>query len=161
MKASSEQKFCRACGFGLDKVAELIAEQAPPASDRSNEANGDFPDDRLRKLEKWAVRALYALGGVLGSLMLGAIIFKVMIEKGRIFQGSILLMILAGIGLVSFLAYLDSARKKLALSRRNQHQRLTQAQETAKMLSESKLEMAPSVTEQTTASLEERIESRR
>jgi hypothetical protein len=82
-KASSGQKFCRACGFGLEKVEDLIAEQQSDSADQPGNANSD----RLRTLEKWATRALLALGGVLGGLMLWGIIAKVMIEKGRVFQG--------------------------------------------------------------------------
>lgn len=159
MKASAGQKFCRACGFGLEKVEQLIAEQKSVAVDQSTEATGGLSDDRMRRLEKWSVRALFTLGGILGGLMLWAIIGKVMIEKGKIFEGSIILMILAGAGLASFLGYLDSERKKSASTRLNQQPRLPQAEETVKMLSEPNLEMASSVTEHTTARLEEKLKT--
>jgi hypothetical protein len=152
-EASAGQKFCRACGFGLEKVEDLIAEQQSDSADQAGKANSD----RLRTLEKWAARALFALCGVLGGLMLWAIIVKVMIEKGRVFQGSIVLMMLAGVALALFLAYLDSERKKLAATRSNQQHSLPPAAETAKMLPESGIEMAASVTEHTTATLEEKI----
>jgi hypothetical protein len=158
-KASAGQKFCRACGFNLEKVGQLIADQKAAATDQTPEAAGRLSDDRLRTLEKWAARALFALGGALGGLMLWAIIAKMMIEKGKIFEGGIVLLILTGAVLASFLAYLDSERKKSASIRSNQQHRLPQAQETAKMLSEPNAEMAVSVTEQTTAHLEERAES--
>jgi hypothetical protein len=93
-------------------------------------------------------------------MLLGIIaVAKAMIEKGKIFQGSLVLMILAGAALGLVLAYLDSARKKSASARLNQKHRLPQAQETAKLLSEPNAEMAASVTEQTTARLEEKLES--
>lgn len=158
-KASAGQKFCRGCGFGLEKVEQLIADQRAAALDQTTGATGGLLDDRLRKIERWAVRALFTLGGILGGLMLWAIIAKVMIEKGRIFQGSVVLMILAGAALALFLAYLDSERKKLASARSNQQHGLPQAQETAKMLAEPNAEMAVSVTEQTTANLAERVEN--
>jgi uncharacterized Zn finger protein (UPF0148 family) len=158
-KASAGQKFCRACGFSLEKVEQLIADQKAAATEQPTVATAGLSDDWLRRLEKWAARGLFALGGILGGLMLWAIIAKVMIEKGRIFQGSVVLMILAAAALVMFLAYLDSERKKLASARSNQQHRLPQAQETAKMLSEANAEMAVSVTEQTTARLEEKLES--
>ena len=160
-KASIAQKFCRACGFGLEKVEQLVADhRAAAATEQTTEAAGGLSDDRLRTLEKWAARALFALGGVLGSLMLCAIIAKMMIEKGKIFEGGIVLLILIGVVLASFLAYLDSERKKSASARSNQQHRLPQAQETAKMLSEPNAEMAASVAEQTTTRLEEKLESR-
>jgi hypothetical protein len=159
MKALMGQKFCRACGFGLEKVEQLIADQRAAATDQIAGATGGLSDDWLRRLEKWAARALFALGGILGSLMLWAIIVKVMIEKGNILGGSIVLMIIAGAALASLLAYLDSERKKSASTRSNQQQRLPQAEETAKMLSEPSIETAASVTEHTTARLEEKIET--
>jgi zinc-ribbon domain len=159
-KAPAGQKFCRACGFGLEKVEQLIADQRAAATEQPAVAARGLSDDWLRKFEKCAVRALFAIGGVLGGLMLWAIIAKVMIEKGKIFEGGIILLILTGAVLASFLAYLDSERKKSASIRSNQQHRLTQAQETAKMLSEPNAEMAASVSEQTTTRLEEKLESR-
>jgi DNA-binding transcriptional MerR regulator len=157
-KASARQKFCRGCGFSLEKVEQLIADQKA-ATEQTTPATAGLSDDWLRRLEKWAARALFALCGVLGGLMLWAIIAKVMIEKGKIFQGSVVLMILAASVLVILLAYLDSERKKSASARSNQQHHLPQAQETAKMLSEPNAEMAASVTEQTTAKLARKIEN--
>jgi uncharacterized membrane protein len=158
-KASAGQKFCRGCGFSLEKVEQLIADQKAAATEQPTVATGRLSDDWLRRLEKWAARALFALGGILGGLMLWAIIAKVMIEKGRIFQGIIVLMILAAAALALFLAYLDSERRKSASAQSNQQHRLPQAQETAKMLSEANAEMAVSVTEQTTANMAEKIKN--
>jgi uncharacterized membrane protein len=158
-KASAGQKFCRSCGFSLEKIEQLVADQKAAATEQTTKATAGLSDDRLRRLEKWAAGALFALGGILGGLMLWAIIAKVMIEKGRIFQGIIVLMILAAAALALFLAYLDSERKKPASSRSNRQHRLPQAQETAKMLSEANAEMAVSVTEQTTTNLAEKIKN--
>jgi hypothetical protein len=158
-EASTDQKFCRACGFGLEKVAQLIAEEAATAPERTNEANAGPSDDRLRKLEKWALRALFALGGILGGLMLWGVIVKVMIEEGSVFKGSIILMIIAAMGLFAFLGYLESQRKKSVSTRSTQPPPPAPAQETARMLSEPDLDMAASVTEHTTARLEEKVEA--
>ena len=157
-KASSGQKFCRGCGFSLEKVEQLIADHRAAAADQTMEAAVGLSGAWLRALEKWAARALFTLGGILGGLMLWGIIAKVMIEKGRIFQGIVVLMILAAAALALFLAYLDSERRKSASARSNQQHHLPQTQETAKMLSEPNAEMAVSVTEQTTANLAEKFE---
>jgi zinc ribbon protein len=160
-KASTGQKYCRACGFGLEKVEQLVADQRAAATEQITVATGRFSDDWLRKFEKWAARALFAIGGVLGGLMLWAIIAKMMIEKGKIIEGGIVLLILTGAVLAVFLGYLDSERKKSASIQSNQQHRPSGGEETAKMLSEPNAEMATSVTEQTTARLEEKLESRR
>jgi len=158
-KASIGQKFCRACGFGLEKVEQLIADQRTGATEQTTVATGRLSDDWLRKFEKWAWRALFALGSVAVSLIIWAIIVKLMIKEGAIFAGSMLLMLVIGVVLLSFLAYLQEKRKNSASTQSNQGRRLPQAQETAKMLSEPNAEMVVSATEQTTAHLEKRLDS--
>jgi len=158
-KASAGQKFCRGCGFGLDKVKQLIADQRA-ATEQTTVATGRLSDEWLRKMEKWAARALLALGSIAVSLILWAIIVKLMIKEGAIFAGSMLLMLVIGVVLLSFLAYMQDKRKNSTSTQSNQQHRLPQAQETAKMLSEPNAEMAASVTEQTTTRLEEKLESR-
>src|SRR5215470_5220652 len=155
-KASIGQNFCRACGFGLEKVEQLIADQRA-STEQTTVATGRFSDDWLRKMEKWAARALLALGSIAVSLILWAIIVKLMIKEGAIFAGSMLLMLVIGVVLLTFLAYMQDKRKNSTSTRSNQQNRLPQAQETAKMLPEPNAEMAVSVTEQTTAHLEERL----
>ena len=158
-KASTGQKFCRACGFGLEMVEQLIADQRA-ATEQTTVATGRISDDWLRKFEKWATRALLALGSIAVSLILWAIIVKLMIKEGAIFPGSMLLMLVIGVVLLLFLVYLKEERKNSASTLSNQRHRLPQAQETAKMLSEPNAETAASVTEQTTTRLEEKLESR-
>ena len=158
-KASIGQKFCRACGFGLEMVEQLIADQRA-ATEQTTVATGRISDDWLRKFEKWATRALLALGSIAVSLILWAIIVKLMIKEGAIFPGSMLLMFVIGVVLLTFLAYMQDKRKNSTSTRSNQQHRLPQAQETAKMLSEPNAETAASVTEQTTTRLEEKLESR-
>jgi hypothetical protein len=159
-KALIGQKFCRACGFGLEKVEQLIADQRTDATEQTIVATGRLSDDWLRKFEKWVARALFAIGSVAVSLILWAIIVKLMIKEGAIFAGSMLLMLVIGVVLLGFLAYLQEKRKNSASDRSNQQHRLPQAQETAKMLPEPNAEMAASVTEQTTTRLEEKLEPR-
>jgi hypothetical protein len=158
IKASAGQKFCRACGFGLEKVEQLIVEQGTAGADQTTEAAGILSADWLRKFEKCAEGALLALCGIAISLILWAIITKVMIKEGGIFVGSMLLMLVVGVVLALFLAYLKE-RKNSASTPSNRQQRPTQAPETAKMLSEPNAEMAGGVTEHTTARLEEKIEA--
>jgi zinc-ribbon domain len=158
-KASIGQKFCRACGFGLEKVEQLISDQRTGATEQPIVTTGRLSDDWLRKFEKWAKRALLALGSIAISMILWGIIVKLMIKEGAIFQGSMLLMLVIGVVLLLFLVYLKEERKNSASTQSNQQHRLPQAQETAKMLSEPNAEMVASATEQTTAHLEERLDS--
>jgi type VI protein secretion system component VasK len=138
----------------------LIADQRTGATEQTVVTTGRLSDDWLRKFEKWAARALLALGSIAVSLILWAIIVKLMIKKGAIFAGSMLLMLVIGVVLLLFLAYMKERSKNSASTQSNQQHRLPQAQETAKMLSEPNAEIGASVTEQTTTRLEEKLESR-
>jgi hypothetical protein len=158
-KASANQKFCRSCGFGLEKVEQLVSEQKTAVTDLTTEATGKLSIYWMRRLEKWAVLALFTLGGAHGGVLLWKIIVNVMIEQGKIFEGATVLLILAIAALILFLAYLLSERKNSGAARSNPQQRLPeapQAVDTAKMLPEPNAEMAASVAEHTTAKLEEK-----
>jgi ABC-type uncharacterized transport system permease subunit len=160
-KASAGQKFCGGCGFSLEKVEQLIADQKAAVTEQTTLATAGLSDNWFRGLGKWATGAIFLLCGSLGGLMLLGLIAitKTMIEEGKIFQGIMMWMVLAAAALGLILAYLDSARKKPASARLNQQHRLPQAQVTAKLLSEPNAEMAASVTEQTTANLARKIEN--
>lgn len=159
-KASTSQKFCRACGFGLEKVEQLVTEQRTAVTDQTTEATGRLSNKCLRKLEKWAGVGLFAMGGIFFSLLIWAIIYKVMVKEGKIWEGATVLMIIGAAVLSAFLAYMHSEHiKKSPATRSNQPQRPLQSPETldtAKMLPEPNDDMAASVTEHTTARLEEK-----
>src|SRR5262245_19000922 len=156
-KASAGQKFCRACGFGLEKVERLIVDENAAAADQTTGATGGLSDERSRKLEKWIARALIALGAFFGGLILWAIIVKGMIEQGQMFAGSLGLLALAVAALAIFWAFLREMRGKSASTQSKEQKSLPQAPDTAKMLSEPDAEMTHSVTEHTTARLGERV----
>lgn len=157
-KASAGQKFCRACGFSLEKVEQLIADQKAADTEQTTRATAGLSDDWLRRLEKWVSRALMALCGITISLIIWTIIVNVMIKERGIFVGSMFLALVIGVVLASILAYLKGERINPASIRSYRQHHLSRAQETAKMLSEPSVEMAAGVTEQTTANLAERNE---
>ena len=62
-QTSADQKFCRSCGLGLEKIALSLNEQVPARMDQSLIA-------RQERLEKLGVGALSVFGlGVLGFLL--------------------------------------------------------------------------------------------
>ncbi len=79
-QASSDQKFCRAWGLGLGKVAQILAEEL---SGRAPEENLTQFRTRLNKLDRlWHV----ALAGFLTSfvgLIIWGIIDAIIIKKGH------------------------------------------------------------------------------
>ena len=71
-KTSTEQKFCRACGLGLEKIALSLTEQLPSGPDENMLSQKE-------RLERWGVAALSVFGvGILGLILWG-IVYKIMI----------------------------------------------------------------------------------
>ena len=55
-KTSVEQKFCRACGLGLEKIALSLTEQLPTRAD------DNLPSAEKARLERWGLAALSVFG---------------------------------------------------------------------------------------------------
>lgn len=164
--ATKQQKFCRACGFGLAKVVQLLEE-------------GDaFPDElrresaeRRQQIERWRDLAFYLFcsGAGIGVLtFIGyGIIYREMIIKGNLWEGAgYLFFILTG--LVGFvLMYLSLQAEKLKeeaklsqvkpLPRSADYlslEALLPAATTSNLLAEGRVEAVASITEDTTRTLQ-------
>lgn len=140
---SAESKFCRACGLNLEGVAQSLAEQLPQAE----------PDTDLQRRQR---RIEQLLSVVIGSAftvfvlaILWALIYKIIIVKGEILEGSIFLgLFLAAVTALILVVYRESLRESLAKRRKSQTT-LAEGRLTGK-LPESSFEPITSVTERTT-----------
>lgn len=142
-KTSIEQKFCRACGLGLEKIALSLTEQLPAG-----------PDENLmsqkERLERLGVAALSVFGaGVLGLILWG-IVYKMMIMQGKFLAGLALigLMILLGSGLLSVILFAKAKEAEEAAGKRKV--RHLEATPTKELLTQGNFEPVPSVTDRTT-----------
>ena len=145
-ETSAEQKFCRACGLGLEKIAHSVAEQLPAQMDDNLLA-------QKQRYERWGVMALsiFALGVL--SLIVYGIVYKVMIVKGDVAAGLTLLglLILVGSGLLSTYLFAKANEAAEATKRRLPvAEESKTADPTGKLLPEVRIEPLPSVTERTT-----------
>ena len=111
--AVQQQKFCRACGFSLEQVAQLLAESglAITASNRLSEV-----DERASLVEKWRAIAFYVFAASAGTGLLAffgyGIIYKMMIVSGNVIPGLLLLLFFLGaFSLVILQAYAENLRK--------------------------------------------------
>ena len=146
-KISLDQKFCRSCGLGLEKIAQSLSEQLPTKPDESLQ-------ERKNKLERLGVTALSIFGiGVLGFFiyMVG---YKLILSQGKILAalGVLGLIVVLGCGLLSVILFakaneVEEAKNK---SRRQPSKEMPEPKETAELLPESLLEPVPSVAERTT-----------
>ena len=78
-RTSEEQKFCRACGPGLEKVVQILDEQMPRELDESLLAR----KERLERLGM-ILRSIFG-AGLLGLLLYG-VAYKVIFVQGRTFE---------------------------------------------------------------------------
>lgn len=164
--ATKQQKFCRACGFGLAKVVQLLEE-------------GDvFPDElsremaeRRRQIERWRHLAFYLFCGGAGIGVLTfigySVIYCEMIIKGDLWEGACTLFLtltgLVGLVLMYLRLQAEELKAEAKLSQVKPLPRpadypsleaLPPAAATSNLLAEGRVESVASITEDTTRSLQ-------
>jgi len=151
VEASAKQKFCRACGLNLERFAQLLAELLPDGEDE----NVARARQRLRQLEKALEIAGWTAGSALGTLF--AFLGVFMMTQVSVPGGIVILVVgVVVIALMLVLGYQSSLNKQASGSFPSQPT-LPSAETTNKLLSEDQSRIAMSVTEQTTARLDEKV----
>ena len=144
-QTAPDQRFCRACGLGLEKIAQSLGEQCPERVDETLIA-------RKERLERLGVAALGVFGLGLLSFLAYAIGQK-LIAQGSLFAALVMIgvVIMLGSGLLSAILF---ARAKELGEEASKRQLPTNANAqnglTKELLSEGNLEPVPTVTERTT-----------
>ncbi|MBV9958286.1 MAG: hypothetical protein JO360_07690 [Acidobacteria bacterium] len=149
--AAAGQQFCRACGFNLEKVWPVVAEQLQITE--ADETSSGSVVHLLRKqhrIERWLSIALFCfIAPFIAAIILG-IVYKIMIVKGDYLSGAIFLAIfLAALTALALVVYRESVRDSLARRKVTPPDELP-AQPATKRLAEARFEPARSVTEHTT-----------
>jgi hypothetical protein len=157
-RATTNQKFCRSCGFSLEKVAQLLTEQSSlTASSQLSDDDVAQAQRRLKKLEGWlCLGAGGLLITVVGAAIWG-IIQNLIIEEGEVLPGILLIAFMLIVVTIAFSAsYVLKQREKLT-GRNPRGPILSPYTETTNPLPLAASADSPaSVTEHTTARLEER-----
>ena len=110
--AAVNQTFCRACGFHLEKVADLLGESQPPA------LSSDVArlQERQQKFERWAGIAGVATGALLLLLLSFVVFYQMILKGGAIALAGLLIIVFAlGAGIMGgFQTYSKHLKEKLA-----------------------------------------------
>jgi hypothetical protein len=144
-KTSTEQKFCRSCGLGLEKIALSLTEQLPTRVDENLISQKE-------RLERLGVAALSVFGaGVLGLILYG-IVYKIMITQGKLLAGLAFLglFIILGCGLLSTILFAKAKEAEKVAGKRQISDANVAPAPTKELLSEGNFEPVPSVTDRTT-----------
>jgi hypothetical protein len=142
---SSDQSFCRACGLGLEKIAQSLVEQRPNEFEESLQ-------QRKERIERWGVAALSVFG--LGVLSIPLYKIVMMMLEGRVLAGLgfLALMVVLGCGLLAAILFAKAnevGEAKLK-GRVGSSATLSKTNTTAKLLPSDQLDPVPSVTDRTT-----------
>lgn len=144
-KTSSDEKFCRKCGLGLEKIALSLGEQLPARVDDDLLA-------RKERLEKWGVAALSVFGlGVL-AIFIYALSQKLITSASLVtFLPLIGFFIMFGCGIGSVILFaLARELGEKAGKRQLPANPPALPGSTRELLPEGRLEPVPTVTERTT-----------
>jgi hypothetical protein len=154
-KTSTEHRFCRACGLGLEKFALLLAEQLPVGETGRAQAEELARLAVLgRRVESWATAAVGTLIALLVGAVFYGIVVKLIIGKGEVVAGLFFLcLILQGLVSVGLIVYREHLKEKMQKKEKlGEHLEPLPAggKAAGRLLPESRFEPVPSVTEGTT-----------
>ena len=140
----AEQKFCRSCGLSLEKAVQSLAEQLPALE----------LDKSLRERQRKVDRLITIVAGSAISIVvvgvLWGIIYGIIIVKGEIIAGLFLLAFIVGMVLFGLLSIYRDSLRKAAGKRQLSEPTPPLVADTGRLLSESRVEPIPSITERTT-----------
>jgi hypothetical protein len=113
-QATFTQHFCRSCGFSLEKVPQLVAEQGPPIPKLSTEETNKL-QQRQRKIEQAQNIAAASVGVLAAISFLSGLIYLLAAGNMPLIPGVILLVVmLGGIAAGSLAIYSESLKKNLS-----------------------------------------------
>jgi hypothetical protein len=109
---SADQKFCRSCGLGLQKVAQSLGEQLPTKLDLSLQ-------QKKERFEKLGLAALGIFGAGLLIPILYSIIYTKMWVQGKITAGlgSLAIVVILGFGLLAAILFAKANEVKETAAR--------------------------------------------
>ena len=144
-KSSVDQRFCRSCGLGLEKVSQSLTEQLPNASALNLQ-------QQKEKLQRLGMVALGVFGFGVGSFILYSVFYKLMVSQGKVMAalGVLGVLIMIASGLASVILFAKANEVKEVPPGRIDRAELSNERTTQELLSERRPVPSFSVTDRTT-----------
>ena len=150
-EAPVTQKFCRSCGFSLEKVPELVAEQLSESEALLDRKAAATLQKRQREIERWLSITGIGFIVLVGLSMLVGLIYLMLAGNLPLVPGFVLLiLILGGITAASLAMYAERLKKTLSGSNSSGSRPLPEREITSEGTLEAFNEPFLSVTEGTT-----------
>lgn len=154
-EAPLTQKFCRVCGFSLDKIPQLVTQQSSEPAQLLNDEVAEKLQERKQKIEHWLSMSGIGFAALAALSLLSGLIYLMIVGNMPLVPGFVILtLLLCGIVAGSLVVYSESLKK--TLSGRNSLRSSTLPQEAA--MSGALPEAFPgppiSITERTTTLLD-------
>ena len=144
-KTATDQKFCRACGLRLEKIAASLAEQLPTKMDLTLQ-------QQKERYEKMGMAALSVF--VLGILIfiLYNVVYKLILTQGNLLGGLAIigLIVMIACGLISVVLFAKANEVGAGAPKRSPASLENGSEPTKELLTEGNFEPVPSVTDRTT-----------
>ena len=153
-EAPVTQRFCRHCGFCLEKVPHLVAEQLSESEEILTSAAAEKLQKRQQKIEGWLSITGFGFTALMALSLLVGLIYLLFAGSIPIVPGIVLLMLILGGSVAGLLAmYSENLKKTLSGSSSLRPRQLPEG-EKSKLPLAAYEEPLMSVTERTTNLLE-------
>ncbi len=114
-EAPVTQRFCRSCGFSLEKVPQLVAEQLSESEDILTSAAAEKLQKRQQKIERWLRITGLGFTALVGLSIFIGLIYLMFAGSLPIVPGIVLLLlILSGFGAGSLAIYSENLKMMLS-----------------------------------------------
>jgi hypothetical protein len=156
-EAPVTQKFCRSCGFCLEKVPPLVAEQLSESEKLLTSEVAERLQKRQQNVERWLSRTGFGFTVLMALSVLTGLTYLLLAGSLPIVPGIVLLTLVLGGSVAGLLAmYSEKLKKTLSGSDSRRSRQLPEA-ETSKLSIEACEGPLLSITERTTNLLEKDV----
>lgn len=153
-EAPVTQKFCRSCGFCLEKVPDLVAEQLSESEAILTSAAAEKLQNRQRKIEMWLSVTGLGFVTLMTLSILAGLIYLLLAGSMPIVPGIVLLTLVLGGSVAGLLAmYSENLKKSLSGSGKQRSRQLPNAEKSEQSFDDYDRPLV-SITERTTNLLE-------